>query len=133
MAKKFLTATDILGAVDIVSEDVEVAEWGGWVRVQGLTGAQRDAFEAGLSQRKGKKVTTSMENIRARLVAASAVDEAGRSLFSEADVAALGKKSAAGLDRVFSVAMRLSGLSESDVDDLAENFTNGQSEDSSSS
>lgn len=133
MAKRFLTATDILGAVDIVSEDVEVAEWGGWVRVQGLTGAQRDAFEAGLSQRKGKKVTTSMENIRARLVAASAVDEAGRPLFSDEDVAALGKKSAAGLDRVFSVAMRLSGLSEADVDDLAENFTNGQSEDSSSS
>ncbi len=133
MAKKFLSASDILGAVDIVSEDVEVAEWGGWVRVQGLTGAQRDAFEAGLSQRKGKKVTTSMENIRARLVAASAVDEAGRPLFSDEDVAALGKKSAAGLDRVFSVAMRLSGLSESDVDDLAENFTNGQSEDFSSS
>ncbi len=74
MAKKFLSASDILGAVDIVSEDVEVAEWGGWVRVQGLTGAQRDAFEAGLSQRKGKRVTTSMENIRARLVAARAVD-----------------------------------------------------------
>lgn len=133
MTKRFLTATDILGAVDIATEDVEVPEWGGWVRVQALTGTQRDAFEAGLTHRAGKKVTTSLDNIRARLVMSSVVDEAGRALFTEADVAALGKKSAAALDRVFSVSMRLSGLSDADVDDLAQNFTNGQSGDSSSS
>jgi hypothetical protein len=45
---------------------------------------------------------------------------------------ALGGKSAAALERVFTVAMRLSGLTPDDVKDLTENLDSGQSEDSTS-
>ena len=45
---KELTAAEILGTEDIVEELVEVPEWKGTVRVRGLTGRERDAYEASL-------------------------------------------------------------------------------------
>jgi hypothetical protein len=87
---------------------------------------------ATIAQRKGKDVKMNLQNVRARLVSLSTVDENGERLFSDADVVALGGKSAAALERVFTVAMRLSGLTPDDVKDLTENLDSGQSEDSTS-
>jgi hypothetical protein len=127
-----LTKDAILTANDLVTEDVEVPEWGGAVRVRSISGAERDAFEQAIVTRKGKNVTTNMANIRAKMVALSLVDESGQRLFSDSDVVALGRKSAAALDRVFSVAQRLAGLTDTDVDELAENLEAGQNEGSTS-
>jgi hypothetical protein len=128
----YLSKAAILGASDLPTQDVHVPEWGGDVRVRGLTGTERDAFEATIAQRKGKDVKMNLQNVRARLVSLSTVDENGERLFSDADVVALGGKSAAALERVFTVAMRLSGLTPDDVKDLTENLDSGQSEDSTS-
>lgn len=117
-----LTKDQILAAKDLDSEDVEVPEWGGTVRVQGLAGEDRDLFETSIVQRNGKKVETNWKNIRARLVSLSVVDEEGKRIFTEVDVNALGRKSAAALTRVFEVAQRLSGLQAEDVDELAANL-----------
>lgn len=117
-----LSKTDILGTNDLPTQDVSVPEWGGEVRIRGLTGAERDAFEAAIAQRKGKDVRMNLQNVRARLVAMSAVDEEGKRLFTDEDVTALGAKSAVALERVFTAAMQLSGLTPSDVEDLAENL-----------
>ena len=46
----YLSRDAILQREDIKTEDVEVPEWGGTVRVRGMTGVQRDAFEASLIQ-----------------------------------------------------------------------------------
>lgn len=123
-----LTKAQILGAADVLVEDVEVAEWGGVVRVRGLSGSERDAFEADSILRKGRDVRMNMKNLRARLVAMTVVDEAGERLFGFGDVEALGGKSARALDRVFGVAMRLSGLRDEDVEELAKNFGSDQSD-----
>lgn len=111
----YLTREAILSVDDSVIEDVAVPEWGGAVRVRGLTGAERDKIEA-LVAGNGKKMN--FANLRARMCAASVVDEAGEPVFGQADIAALGAKSAAALDRVFSVVQRLSGLTDEDVDEL---------------
>ena len=102
----------ILGAVDLPTVDVEVPEWGGTVRVRMMTGGERDAFEAGTITRHGRKIEQNLVNIRARLVALCVVDEKGQRLFSEADAAALGQKSAAALNRVFNAAQQLNALTE---------------------
>lgn len=118
-----LSRDQILGAEDIGTEDVPVPEWGGTVRVRGLSGRERDAYEAAMVQisaNGARRVT--MDNIRAGLVARSVVDAEGNRLFSDEDVKALGEKSGAALDRVWDVARRLSGLSEEDVEELAEGF-----------
>ena len=126
----YLGKADILAAADLLYEDVPVAEWGGTVRVRGLTGRERDAFEAAVASTKGKDVKLNLQNVRARLVALSVVDADGARIFDERDIGALGEKSAQALERVFQVAMRLSGLTPTDVKDLTENLDDGQSEDS---
>ncbi|MGE5619532.1 MAG: hypothetical protein ACM3US_09780 [Sphingomonadaceae bacterium] len=119
---KYLSRDEILGAFDIMREDVAVPEWGGKVCVQGMTGAQRDAFEAEIVQGRGKDRSVNLQNIRAKLVARTVVDpESGVPLFSEEDIKALGKKSAKALARVYDVAARLSGISDKDAEELAGN------------
>src|SRR5690606_19506049 len=120
----------ILAAKDLPRELVEVPEWGGAVYVRALTGAERDQFEASIVEQRGRDVRMAMRNIRAKLVALTVVDEDGQRNFTDDDVAALGGKSAAALDRLFAVAQRLSGLSKEDVEELAKNSESGQSADS---
>ncbi|MFE3382837.1 hypothetical protein [Streptomyces anulatus] len=43
----YLSAEQILDADDLAIEDVPVPEWGGTVRVKGMSGTERDRFEAG--------------------------------------------------------------------------------------
>jgi hypothetical protein len=123
--KPYLTRKEILQAGDLEIEDVEVPEWGGVVRVRGLTGEERDALEMAMITRKGKSIEIQGSNFRARLVAMSVVDERGERIFSDSDVAALGNKSGHALQRVFEVAQRLSGFSEADVEELGKNWSIG--------
>jgi hypothetical protein len=88
--------------------------------VKCLTGAERDKFESSILSIKGKEQSVNLSNIRAKLCSMSICDETGARLFAETDVQALSQKSSAALDRVFTVAQRLSGLNEDDVDKLAE-------------
>jgi hypothetical protein len=130
---ELLTRQAILEAQDIGREVVAVPEWGGAVLMRGLTGRERDLFEASLVRmRSSGGVAQSLDNIRARLVAMSAIGEDGERLFEDRDVRLLGEKSAAALDRLFDVARRLSGLTEGDVKAIAEDFGGGPSGDSGS-
>lgn len=125
---KLLTKEQILKAQDTETRDVEVPEWGGVVRVKAMTGEERDRFEASIVTTRGKNVQRNLVNIRAKLVANTAVDEANKLLFSFEDVTALGQKSAKALDRVYSAAAELSGISDADVEEMAKNSEPGQSD-----
>jgi hypothetical protein len=128
-----LSKEDILNADDMQRELVPVPEWGGSVWVYGMTGEERDAFEAEvLIQRKGgARIDT--RNIRAKMAARCLRDEAGKRMFGDADIKALAKKSAKALDRVFGKAQELSGISDKDVEELAGELKNDQSGASGSS
>lgn len=126
--EKILSRLDILSSEDLATEKVRVPEWGGSVIVKALSGVERDAYEAGIfSSGAGITAEYNLQNIRAKLAARTMVDENGDRLFSDADVARLGLKSAAALDRVFSVAQRLSRLTASDVKELTVQLGNDQS------
>jgi hypothetical protein len=118
---RLLSREDILGVTDMRYENVHVPEWGGAVRVRGLRAAERDEYEASMVQQRGKDVNVNIKNIRARLVTLTCVNDKGERLFTEADVALLGQKSAAALERVYEVAARLSTIDESAVEALAGN------------
>jgi len=129
----FLTKEQILEALDLQTEVVEVPEWGGDVLVKGLSGAERDTLESEIVTRKGKNTTVNLVNLRAKMVARSVVDpETHKRLFTDADVQALGKKSAIALQRVFDVAQRLAGMSSDDVEELTKNSESEPSDDSGS-
>lgn len=129
----YLTKEAILQANDIQREEVNVPEWGGVVLVRGLTGKERDLLEASMIKGKGKNTSVNLENLRAKVVARSIVDESNNRIFGDADIPALAQKSAAALNRVYAVAQRLSGITEEDVDELTKNSETVQSEDSGSS
>lgn len=102
-------------------EEVYVAEWGGVVRVRGLTARERDAYEASLMS-AGR---VSWDNARAKLVVRCLVDAQGQRLLSDTDAEALGGCAAHIIDRLFAVASRLSGLTAQDVETLAGNSGGG--------
>lgn len=118
---KLLTRDEILQAPDLPVEEVEVPEWGGVVRVRALSGAERDALEASIVEQQGSNVRINLHNMRARLVAMSVVDENGKRIFSDEDIEALGRKNAQALDRIATVAMRLSGLRPQDLQEAVKN------------
>ena len=116
-----LTREAILGASDIKTQTVDVPEWGGTVLVGAMNGQARDEWEQSLITRAGGKSEPNLANVRARLVAATVVDESGQRIFSAADVQALGNKSSAALERVCKVAQRLNGLGDADLEELKGN------------
>lgn len=102
-----LTREEILAADDrTATETVPVPEWGGEVIVGVIGGDERDRFDRYRESRR----SGDNDGIRGLLVALTCRDEHGGQLFQPADVAALGKKSSAALDRVFHAACRVNKI-----------------------
>jgi hypothetical protein len=118
---KLLSFDEVLGASDRSYEDVMVKEWGGTVRLQGMSSAQRDQYEAEAYQANKKGGTEAFKNLRARLVAMCWVDEDGKPVATGKRVEQLGQKSAKVVNDLFDVCRRLNGLTEGDVEELEGN------------
>ena len=127
-----LTKEQILAAADRPYEEVSVPEWGGAVRVRSMSGADRDDYEQWMANLNRAGGSLLLPNVRARLVALSAVGGDGARLFAEADIEALGAKSARALDRVFAAAKRVNGIGADEIEALEKNFGGAQSADSTS-
>jgi hypothetical protein len=111
-----LTKAAILAAKDQKMIEVDVPEWGGSVSVRVMTGTERDRFEAEFVG--GNK---SVDMVRAKLVAKCLCDDEGNRLFTEQEIPALGEKSAAVLDKLFTVCMKHNRFTKDDVEELAGN------------
>ena len=85
-----------------------------------LNGKERDELEMSFAAQGDEELDTI--NVWAGLVALSVRGENGRRLFSGDDVERLGTKSAQALNRVVEVAQRLSGISEKELEEIAEDF-----------
>lgn len=112
-----LNKSQILAASDRMTEDLEVKEWGGTVRISTMSASDRDKWEQ--DTYGGEKTKT--EDFRARFVALCLVDEKGDRLFTDKDVAQLGAKSAAALDRVFRAAQKLNALGDAAIEAAEKN------------
>lgn len=117
-----LTREQILSADDLKSEDVEVPEWGGSVRVIVMSGAARDAFQGSMAESD-----KSISYFHNSLLVATAVGDDGAPLFTAADMEALRAKSAAAVTRVASVAERLNGFGAKAVENAEKNSEAAQS------
>lgn len=113
----------ILSADDTQSQIVPVPEWGGEVKILGLSGEDVDKYEASVLRMRKGKPDVALQNATARLVAWCLVDENNSRMFTnESDLKELGKKSGVALQRCFEVAAQLSGLRPGDVEAMVENF-----------
>lgn len=111
-----LSKDQALAAQDLHFETVSVPEWDGEIRLRSMSGSERDAYEQSFFADRG--ADGKVAHVRARLVAACAVDAEGNRLFSDADIVALGAKSASALDRLFAAASKLNAVSAADVEAL---------------
>ncbi|MFD5724653.1 hypothetical protein ACFWMT_00940 [Streptomyces sp. NPDC058368] len=118
-----LSKDQITAADDRAFEDVDVPEWGGTVRVLGMSGTERNAYQSSLVVigTNGKPQRVNLTDQLAKLVGKCLVGEDFERLFTDKEVAALGRKNGAVLDRLADVAKRLSGLDEKAVEDAAGN------------
>ena len=110
----------ILAIRDFTMTEVDVPEWGGKVQMRPMSGKERDAFEMEI-QRRTKVGSMDSENLRVMLLALSLVDEAGKSLFTLADMEALNEKSAVVICRLFEVAQKINGLTAQAIEGLGKN------------
>lgn len=118
-----LSRDAILKAKDIKLEKIDTSEWFGadtFVFVKGMTGTERDSFEASILTMKGKKQEVNLANLRAKLAVRTLCDENGARLFTDADAEDLGQHNAAFLQKVFYVSQKLSGIGDDEVKEMTE-------------
>lgn len=123
-ARRKLGRDMLLGRDDSVYETVFVPEWEGGVEVcvRGLTAGERDTYEMSMLRTAGKTQRVVYDDMRAKLIALTVVDsETHEPLFTLDDVPALTKLSARAVQRIYDVALRLSGITEKDQDELVKN------------
>ena len=119
----------ILDVSDAAFTTVYIPEWGGDIRLRTMTGKDRDAFEISFSKalQDGKA-----QNMRAAMLVRCICDDDGALLFSKSDATALGTKSAAALDPLFTAAQKLNKMTKQDIEELEGNL-DGHPSDSSDS
>jgi hypothetical protein len=111
-----LTREQILAADDLKSEEVDVPEWGGSVKVVVMTGVARDSFQEQMAA--SDKSISYFHNC---LLVATVVGDDDAPLFTAADMDALRSKSAAVVTRVANVAERLNGFGQKVVEQAEKN------------
>lgn len=104
----------ILSINDLKPEKLEVPEWGGYVYIRKLTGRERGEIES--YSRNGKDLS----DFRALLAVRCVCDENGKRLFTDADQAAIGQKSAEALDRILLAVTKANALGEQGVREAGE-------------
>lgn len=105
----------INAAVDRKWEDVPVPEWGGEVRLMGLSAADRGYIEAGSVVANGQTPQLKVESLkiyREKLVGMAMVDENFERLYTNKEILAgeLGKKDGGVIERLAAKVQELSGM-----------------------
>jgi hypothetical protein len=110
-----LTKEQIFAARDLQTEDVDVPEWGGTVRVSVMSGKTREAL---MDLLQAPQATS---RFQALVLASTVVDENGAPVFVESDIEQLRDKSTDVLVRLVDVAMRINKLGARAAEDAEKN------------
>jgi len=108
-----LTKDQIIQADDKRFADVEVPEWRGFVRIKTMSAKDRQQFQSSIST-KGKVADDFME----RLIICCLVDDKGKQIFEQADIKLLSDKSSVAINKIFSAAVELNGMTDKSVDQI---------------
>ena len=103
----FLSKSQILAADDQRFDSVSCPEWGGDVRVRGLTAYEQSYIAKLVGDEKKNEVTL-------KVVQFGCVDEEGEKMFTADDMAVLKTKSYAVIERLGKRILELTGLGDQD-------------------
>lgn len=115
---------------EIRMEKVEIPEWDSFVYVRSMSAKDRDEMEgeAAIRNQRGEGLYT--KDLRSLMTAKCVCDSEGNLLFKNGDFERLGDVDGQALSRIVPVALRLSGITEEDVEQIVGNLKSGTSEDS---
>ena len=119
-----LSKQQILLADDRPTEDVDVPEWGGSVRLRVLSGAQREAVEIKMHQCRSENTNTSTaawKGLKNYILSCAMVDESGAQMFAEKEVASLGEKNGSVIERLYEFVLRQNAFTKDETDELRKN------------
>jgi len=105
-----------IGAV-LKLEGCKIAE-GKIIYVREMTGTERDAFEASIVTMRGKNHDVNLKGARAKLLVKTLANEAGSRMFKDGEENLVGALGADLVDKLFTVAQKVNGMSEKDVKEL---------------
>lgn len=116
------------GLKQIPREDVPLPELGNGtvIPVWGMSALDRTRYEKSFSGKSGKTIDARIEQFRQRLVVACCRNDDGTPIFTESDVAELGRHRADVFERIVNVCQRLSGMTNADIEDTVKNFEETQ-------
>lgn len=108
----------ILNCQDLDREPIELPAW-----QAALGGAQLyvRAMTAWEADRLGEAAENKQRNYAARIAVLTLVDESGTRVFQDSDIKALREKNAKEIERIASVALRLSGMDRQAQQDAKKN------------
>lgn len=111
-------AAFLTSANDRKREDVPMPEFGDGavIPVWAMTARERTTFERQFATSNGKTVDARLQEFRERLLVASCRTDDGQPMFTLEDVAAIGSKDAAIVERLVNAAQRLSGFTQQDIE-----------------
>lgn len=111
-----MSLRDRIFAVDDASREiVHISEWGVDVEVRGMSGAARAVLTEEAASNNGK---VNFGRMMPEIIIGCTFDpETGEQVFEGADAEAIMAKSGAALEKITSVAMRLSGFGDGAVDE----------------
>jgi len=110
----YLSREEILTADDLGEEDVDCPEWGGKVRIRGMSEAKR--------QHISKTATINGEIDSEKLARLLFIHGVINPEFDDSDYEALGKKSSAALQRVVVSVLKINGQGVEDAEETASTF-----------
>jgi hypothetical protein len=124
-----LSREALLGATDVPTEVVPIPELHGSVVVRGMTAKERTQFEKKFVTERRGKTTRNFDAFREQICVFCCVDPK----FSPADIEQLSLVRCDVIERIANVAMKLSGITEKDVDELGQSSETPTASSSSSS
>ena len=109
----------ILAAQDAKTVTVAVPEWGCSLQVRSLTTRERIEWEVSCSRKRKGTVTVDPFRLKSSLVVLTCYDEAtGERVFTPDDIETLGRKNAGVVERLFTAAAELCGITDADEADI---------------
>lgn len=101
--------------------EVQIAELGGAVRLQELTGAEMSEWQGKITAQRLENRKVQMKNRDAQLICLCLVDENGQRLFDDDEAAGIGEWGASVVKKLFDECAKLNGLTKEEAEDLEKN------------
>jgi len=110
-----LTRDQIFAAPPLAYEDVEIAEWGGIVRLREMTAGEQQTYATLLLDGEQR---LDLSNYEAKLLTCTICDEAGGLLFTPGDVGAVSGLAAEPIGRLWKIAASLNHFGVGELEAL---------------